>query len=139
MINYSPNCKEGDTITNSSLFCVGKYQEEFNNIVNIDLPVGEIYQSQGLITHINKRHPLLSNYISNIPDIISSPDYIGTNPKEPDSIELVKIYSDNILVAVKLDKKENYLYVASLYDISNAKLSKRIESGRLKIFVDKST
>ena len=101
---------------------VGKYKEEFNKQLNINLPINDIYQSDGLIIHIKKRHPGLEKYMSDIPDIIKNPDYIGVNPKETDSIELIKILDDNILVAVKLDKNANHLFVASLYNISNSKL-----------------
>ena len=113
---------------------VGKYKEEYNKQLNINLPIDDIYQSDGLITHIQKQHKGFECYMPDIPDIIENPDYIGVNPKEPDSIELIKVLKDNILVAVKLDKKNNYLYVASLYDISNSKLQNRLNSGRIKAY-----
>ena len=113
---------------------VGKYNEEFNKQLNINLPINEIYQSDGLVKHISKRHPGFEKYMSDIPDIIANPDYIGTNPKEKDSIELIKILDDNILVAVKLDKNDNRLFVASLYNISSSKLKNRLNSGRIKKF-----
>lgn len=113
---------------------VGKYKEEYNKQLNINLPIDDIYQSDGLIKHIQKQHKGFESYMSDIPDIIENPDYIGVNPKEPDSVELIKVLKDNILVAVKLDKKNNYLYVASLYDISNAKLQNRLNSGRIKAY-----
>ena len=111
---------------------VGKYTDDFNKKLNINLPIGDIFKSDGLITHIKKRHPGFEKYISDIPSIIASPDYIGVNPKEPNSIELIKVLAGNIQVAIKLDKNKNYLYVASLYDVSNAKLQNRLNSGRLK-------
>lgn len=111
---------------------VGKYKEEFNKQLNINLPIDNIYQSDGLTIHIKKRHPGFEKYISDIPDIINSPDYIGVNPKEADSVELIKLLDDNILVAVKLDKNDNRLFVASLYNVSNAKLQNRLNSGRIK-------
>lgn len=111
---------------------VGKYKEVFNKQLKINLPIYDIYQSDGLITHIKKQHPGLEKYMEEIPNIIENPDYIGTNQKEPNSIELVKVLSDNILVAIKLDKKNNYLYVATLFDISDSKLQNRLKSGRLK-------
>ena len=111
---------------------VGKYKEEFNKQLNINLPVAEIYQSDGLVKHIAKRHPGFEKYMSDIPDIVANPDYIGVNPKENNSVELIKILDDNILVAIKLDKDDNHLFVASLYNISNSKLQNRLNSGRLK-------
>jgi len=115
-----------------NLFIVGNYKKCYNEILSINLPCTEILQSEGLIKHIEKRHPNCICYLDKIPEILEIPDYIGTNPKEPDSIELVKQLDKNILVAVKLDKKDEHLYVASLFDISNGKLERRINSGRLK-------
>lgn len=116
---------------------VGRYIDTYNRVLGIQLPCNTIFQSGGLFTHISKRHPECLKYIDKINDIISNPDYLGVNPKEENSIEFVKRYSDNILVAVKLDSGNNYLYVASLYKISEGKLERRIHSKRfIKISLD---
>lgn len=117
---------------NEELIPVGEYREFFNKQLDISLPTGIIYRSSRLINHIQRRHPDFVGYMDKLPEILLNPDYIGKNPKEPNSIELVKVFSDNILVAIKLDVKNNYLYVASLYNISDGKLHNRIHSGRLK-------
>ena len=79
-----------------------------------------------------KHHPEIKDSIMlNIPNIISSPDYIGKNPKEPNSIELVKDIGKNTKVCVKLDTKNEYLYVASIFEIKEGKLNNRLNSGRL--------
>ncbi len=111
---------------------VGQYIERFNQLTNQTLPIGEIYQSAGLATHVQKRHPSEIGNLAHIPTVISSPDYIGQNPNEPDSIELVKTISDNVMVCVKLDKSDNHMYVASVFNITNGKLQNRLKSGRLK-------
>lgn len=110
---------------------VGKYPQRFNEKLNLNLPCTDIVQSDGLIVHIQKRHPGYEPYLQQLSAIIRWPDYIGRNPKEPDSVELVKILDENILVAVKLDKKNGYLYVASLYPIKGGTLQHRLENGRL--------
>lgn len=125
---------KGLAVVVEKMFCVGQYTEEFNTITGQALPCGEILQSDGLATHVRKHHPNEVGNIDFIPTIIAEPDYIGQNPKEPDSIELVKIISANIMVCVKLDRKHGYHYVASVYEISNGKLQNRIQSGRLKKF-----
>lgn len=115
------------------LIIVGKMNEKLNIAAGTNLPNIEIYCSSGLSVHLVKRnHKNCLQYIDEIPKIINAPDYVGKNPKEPNSIELVKKFSENILVAVKLDVKENYLYIASLYDISQSKIERRLYSGRLK-------
>lgn len=82
---------------------------------------------------MKRHHENCLPYIDNIPDIIASPDYIGVNPNEPDpSIELVKIYKDNVLVGIKLDKETDTLYVSTMYALQESKLKRRLHSGRLK-------
>ena len=90
--------------------------------------------SSGLSVHVGKRHPGCVKYINDVKMILTSPDYIGHNAKEPDSVEYVKVMDKNVLVAVKLDTRKRYLYVASIYDISSAKLQKRLASGRFVKF-----
>ena len=113
---------------------VGCYTEKFNQLTGQNIKCGDIYQSDGLIKHVRKYHEDVSNNMEYIPMVIASPDYVGHNPKEPESVELVKYISDNIMVCVKLDSTNEYLYVASMYKISESKLNNRIKSGRLKKF-----
>ena len=48
------------------------------------------------------------------------------------SIDIIKKYSKNVLVGVKLEKDGQYLYVSSMYDIQGSKISRRLYSGRIK-------
>ena len=89
----------------------------------------------GISYYIKKRHPECLPYLKFISSIISSPDYIGVNPNEiGDSFELVKTFHENIQIGIKLDMKENYLYIATLHTITNGKLKHGIANGRLKKF-----
>ena len=114
-----------------NLFIVGKYIELFNTLSGQRLPCAEIYQSKGLKKHIEKRHPNEMDILSKIPLIIAAPDFVGHNPKEPDSVELVKVLGDNLMVCIKLDVSNGVLFVASAFSISSAKLNNRLNSGRL--------
>lgn len=38
------------------------------------------------------------------------------------------------MVCIKLDQKNDYLYVASVYEITESKLQNRLRSGRLKVY-----
>lgn len=116
-----------------NLNTVGYYDGKYNNLLKIDLPCVPIFVSDGLRKHIQSRHSNCLCYISKIPDIISNPDYIGKNPTEPNSIELVKTYDDNIQIGIKLDTSKDYLYVATLFDIKQSKIDRRLHSGRLKV------
>ena len=109
---------------------VGLYIERFNELTGQSIPCGNIYQSAGLSVHVIKRHPECAADIGIIPQIIAEPDYIGHSPTEPQSIELVKRLQNNMMVCIKLDVKKNYLYVASLFSISEAKIQNRLNSGR---------
>lgn len=126
---------------NNKLLKVGKYNLVFNDILGINISDFDIYRSKGLPAHMLKRHhEKCLKYIDYIPDIIQNPDYIGVNPNETEvqSIELIKRYRDNILIGIKLDKANDYLYVSTMHDISESKIQMRLFSGRFKEFnIDK--
>lgn len=84
---------------------------------------------------IKRKHFKYLKYIDYMPDIILAPDYVGVNPNEHDSsIEFIKRYADNVLVGVKLDADENYLYVSTMHDVQESKILRRLYSGRIKEF-----
>lgn len=113
-------------------FEVGIYGGQYDVLLGVSLPKLNIMQSEGLEKHVSKRHPSCLKYLSKIREIISSPDYVGINPKEHGSFELIKQYDDNVLIGIKLDIKNSYYYVATLHDIKQSKINNRIFSGRLK-------
>lgn len=115
------------------LFPVGLYDETFNSYLPFTFSPNMIYQSSGLQKHIQKRHPECLCYLPMLPDIISSPDYIGINPNEKEpSFELVKRFDKNIQIGIKFDCKNKYLYVATLHTITTGKINHGIDNGRLK-------
>ena len=116
----------------SKLKKVGQYNGEYDELLNIHLPQYDIFVSDGLTVHIEARHPDCISYLTRITEIIEQPDYVGKNPAEPDSIELVKVFDRNIQIGIKLDMSSNYLYVATLFDIKQSKIERRLFSGRLK-------
>lgn len=65
---------------NNNLIIVGNYNATFDLYLPYNIGNGIIYQSTGLISHIQKRHPDCVQYMNLIPSIIASPDYIGVNP-----------------------------------------------------------
>jgi len=116
------------------LLKVGNFADKFNVILGTDIEQLDIFRSKGLPAHMLKRkHYKCLKYIDYIPDIIANPDYIGINPNESgDSIELVKQYDDHVLLGIKLDMNGRYLYVSTMYDVQESKVSRRLHSGRLK-------
>ena len=121
-----------------NLIKVGEYNQRFNDILKINISQTNIVRSQGLIRHLVKRnHSDCIKYIERIDDIIKNPDYIGINPNENGtSIELVKILEDNVLLGIKVDASNDFLYVSTMYNLQTSKLYRRIHSGRLKKFAD---
>ena len=111
---------------------VGVYLQKYNDLLGINLPCGDIFQSDGLFQHVLSHHPDDAEFFLKIPEIIASPDYIGTDPNDPNGVEFIKKVDPYLLVAIRLDQKAGYLYVASLYNQTEAKLLRRINSGRYK-------
>lgn len=119
----------------SNLNYIANYNPIFNKILGIDIDTGlKIFASEGLEIHMrNRGHQDCVQFLENLPDIISHPDYIGINPRERGkSVELVKKYSDNVQIGIKLDTSGEYLYVATVFQINTSKIERRLHSGRLK-------
>lgn len=117
-----------------NLIKVGNFKNKFNELLGTQINVSEIYRSKGLPAHMLKRkHYKCLKYIDFIPDIIENPDYIGINPNENEvSIEMIKCYNDNVMIGIKLDAEEGYLYVSTMHDIQKSKIERRLHSGRIK-------
>lgn len=119
----------------NNLIKVGTFKLEYNAILGTNFPTWDIVQSTALRQHlINQNHNNCLPYINQIPDILNDPTYIGQNSRHLNSIEIVKEYNNNILVALKLDNSMGYWYVASIYDVSNSKIQRRLHSGRLRVY-----
>ena len=99
-----------------------------------DVPSDIRVQLEGLKAHLIKRgHENMIPYMERLPEILSSPDYIGVNPREKGkSAEFIKVFDKNVLVAIKLHKSENFFYVPTMYEIQEYKLQTRFKNGRLK-------
>ena len=107
--------------------------DKIKKLLQIETNIDKTVISEGLKKHILKHnHENVIGYFEEIPSIIKYPDYIGQNPRENGiSLEYIKILGTNLLVAVKLDIKNDYFYVASFYGITDSKLKKMINSGRI--------
>ncbi len=118
----------------TDLIEAGMFKDEYNQLLGINLPAGMIYQSKGLSTHMKKRkHFKCLKYLDRINEILDNPDFIGVNPNEENSIELIKKFDDNVLIGIKLDTDKNYLYISTMHDVQESKIDRRLHSGRLKL------
>ncbi len=83
------------------------------------------------IDHIEKHRMNFKNiydfddYVDMIPDIVENPDYIGIKDKNK-SIQFIKQYNDNILIAVRLTTKGK-LSFRTMYPITDGQLDDYIE------------
>ena len=112
-----------------------KISREIKEIFKVEIDNDRIiYSREGLYKHIIKRnHNDVIKYFDNLENIVNNPDYVGmSNRNNSPSFEYVKCYEDNVLVAVRLNKKKGFFYIASMYIITDSKLESRIRSGRLK-------
>ena len=111
-----------------------KINIDYKNLVGLAKEVDAVNVSNGLEKHLKgRRHEKMIPYLEKLDYLLNHPDYVGKNPKQPDtSFECIKVIDENVLVAVKLDKKRDYYFVASVYDVTQGKLDHMIESGRVR-------
>ncbi|MEG2538424.1 MAG: hypothetical protein RSA01_02430 [Clostridium sp.] len=123
-----------------SYFRVGKIKEDIAELAEFNYS-GTVYMNNGVLKHILKKHKSqlskknLFDPLGCIKMVIKQPDYVGVHPSKVGfSIELVKdIHENHILVSVEIDFNEEYIYVSSMYPITDGKLESRIHSERFKI------
>lgn len=117
--------------------CIGVIPEVITKTYNLNCPSNEVLMYPGVIKHIrkSKHESTFLKHYDKIPDIISNPDYVGQNPKEPNSVELYKFINEYLLVAIKLDPS-GYFFLSSFYDLNNGqyKIQSRLNSGRIVPF-----
>lgn len=133
-----PGLKDYSAKKEQSRQCVGLLNQVIIDAYNLTCDTNEVWLYSGAIKHIKKHHPgIYEKYEIHISSIIESPDYVGRNPKEPNSVELYKKVDNNLLLAIKLDPS-GYFFLSSLYDLNNAetKIAKRLRSGRIVAFSD---
>ncbi|MEG0641895.1 MAG: hypothetical protein RSD13_00580 [Clostridium sp.] len=120
---------------------VGYFKSKMANALGVAYS-GTIYASPGVIKHIKNKHgkhlskKITMNIIEVIRKIISEPDYIGIykiNENEI-SIELIKKIDSNILVGIELDLEKDYIYVSTMYPITDSKIKGKLYSGRLVVW-----
>lgn len=106
---------------------------DYEKYLNLARQADNVIISDGLSKHLIKRnHENMLRYIPQLSEILNQPDFIGRNPKQPESsFECIKVLDDNVLVAVKLDVKSDYYFVASMYDVTDDKLRHMEENGRV--------
>lgn len=123
-------------------FCTYKRVGYFKDRMAENLGVkftGTIYASPGVIKHIKKRHgkhlgkKIIGNIIDCMREILEKPDYIGVyNLTESEiHVELIKKDKVNILIGIDINSKRDYIYVSTMYPITDGKIYSRLYSGKI--------
>ncbi len=114
---------------------VGQVTTNIASKLGIALPLDtNIYLGLGNIQHMITRHPNeYLRYGTKISQILTSPDYVGQNPKDG-SIEYVKeflIHGEFVKVAVRLSGSDKF-FARSLYVLNPNRVNNFIQKGTLK-------
>lgn len=112
-----------------------KVKKQIKELLGIQSDVNVIkYSKNNLEKHLLKRNHIDAlKYFDKIEDILEEPDYVGINPNEKsECLEYIKVFDENILVALKIHSSEEFYYIPSMYTITDYKLQSRLFSGRLK-------
>jgi len=112
---------------------IGEFSLEIVNALNLDISAGTaIYISESNRRHMKNRHPwVFDKYCSRLPKILSSPDYVGINSSDG-SIEIIKVFSRYIKIAVRIANDGDY-YVRSIYEVGKSRVDNSLKNGQLKI------
>ena len=127
----------GVVLMDEELTEICEFDTNINKILSTTIPQRKIYYSdEGLQKHlISSNHLNCIPYLSSLTNLITNADYVGQSKNNGiDSFEVVKNVGTNVLVAIKFDVKKDYLYVASMYEVSQSKVDNRLFSGRLKTY-----
>lgn len=117
---------------------VGYFKSKIAKILGVPYS-GIIYASPGVLKHIKNRHgkhlsrKVITNILEVIKQVINEPDYIGVYKIKEDriSIEFIKNIDTNILVGIEVDTEGNYIYVSTMYPITDSKIRNKLYSGKL--------
>ena len=125
-----------------SRFCTYKRVGYLRERVAYELGIeftGVIYASPGVLKHIIKRHGrqfdkrTRTGILEWMKKILDDPDYIGIykNDEGQTAIEFIKNAYSNLLLGVEVDEEKQYIYVTTMYPITDRKIENRIYSGKL--------
>lgn len=117
---------------------VGYFKEKMAENLGVEF-TGTIYASPGVIKHIRKRHGkhlskrVATNLIGCMKEILENPDYIGVYKLTENGIhiELIKKIDSNILIGIDINNNKDYIYVSTMYPISDGKINNKLYSGKL--------
>lgn len=101
---------------------------------------GTIYASPGVIKHIKRKHgkhlnkKIIENLVEYMKEIVDNPEYIGIFKDTEDiiSVQIIKKYDKYILIGIEINRFSDYIYVSTMYPVTDRKINNKIYSGKLK-------
>lgn len=113
---------------------VGQFTQVIIDALHLPIVAGTpIMLGENNVEHMKRRHPAdYDHYGCDIKAILSTPDYVGKNPKDG-SIEFVKEYhidNEYVKVAVRISLKGTY-FARSLYVLNSSRVENFIKRGTL--------
>ena len=114
---------------------IGSINENIIKLLELKIDVNTpILLGKSNIEHMKNKHPAdYDKYKDEIENILSNPDYIGSNPTDG-SIEYVKEYfvdNEYVKVAVRVSSQNKY-YARTLYILNSKRVINYIAKGTLK-------
>ncbi len=126
---YDTNCTSVGELDNIKISFLQEKCPELVNKINGRTIVMWKDRIEHLKKHIYENPDFsIEKMCSLIPEIIKSPDYIGVKNKDL-SIQFIKRYEDNILIAVRMDSKGR-LSFRTMYTITESQLSDYLKKDR---------
>ena len=125
-----------------SRFCtyrrVGYLKQSVANKLVIEFS-GVVYASPGVFNHILKRHKKQFDkkdrdcILKWMKDIIDNPDYVGfyKGACRESAIQFVKKIYMNILLGIDVDFENGYIYVSTMYPVTDMKVISKVYRGEL--------
>lgn len=135
--NTNNNCISVGTLDNKKLASIYKNCPYLENKIKSRTIIFWKERIEHIKKHLYENSEFsLEKMCELIPEILESPDYLGAREKDS-SIQFIKKYSDNILVAVRVDGRGK-LSFRTLYTITESQLQDYIKKGKAWEFgVDK--
>ena len=122
---------------NSRNIKIGELNQDIIDLLHLDLKPQNIYiWSSRIREHCEKHKEEYSspnefyNAVKSIPQIISSPDYVGLHSNG--NIQFVKKFNDISLVGIKIIKNNNSLLFRTIYPITEDKLNHQLRIKKIR-------
>lgn len=117
---------------------IGELSEEVINLLNLNCKPQNIYLWGARIDEHCEKHKAeyssptaYDEAIRNIPQIISTPDYVAINPKNG-NVQYIKRLTDLSLIGIKITGGNKGLIFRTIFPITESKLNSNIKNGIYK-------